>query len=760
MIRDFFRSILWHRWVLLVLLLLPLSFLPHYVRQHCGDTIESYFGKNDPTLLAFKEYQKLFGDFTNIAIVFKDSDIFTAQNIELIRKISKKFESIDGVRTVLSITSVTLPYAESDRVDFRNAIPEEEVSGEKLEQVKKDFMAHPALINTLISKDATTTAIVGEIKPAMSSQEKAALLKTIEREIGSINQGSRELHFVGSPYIEAETRRILNRDNWLLSLIIVVVGSVFIFWVLRDVVLTSIIVVQAIAVMVCAVGIFVWLGNDIGIVTILLSPLLLATALAAGLSTTWQMGVGADEKLSTAVPGQGWRYGMFGLLAVMIGFFSLTASPVTPLQKLGFHSIVGIVLIGLFAVIGLPSILQLFSARIQKSAKRKMKTPGTVEPESGLTVRIALAAGKCRSVVVVLCIAIGGFGIYGMVKVPVDSSPSHFISTTNPIVGDVKFIERHLTGTLPVEFVLATADGTPNFSDIASLQKVDEVRRLVMEHMKDDFTSSVSILDYLKEMNQAFNPNAAGAIGLPQTSAELSDNLELMGLTDETALARMISVDRNRLRMAFSSNFDNTSASSRVSAFFAERITPLLGPGIGWKKVGLTTLLDGLNDMIARTRYVSLGLVVLGIFILLVIALRGIKLALIGLFLSLLPVCFVIGVMALGGMAFDAVTVITLSLSLCYGAANLIPLLLCYRRHAANNLDPMTAFTTTLEERGTLYIVVTCLLALAFFVLCLSSLRPIVSLGALMGFALLASIPCQLVGLTATLSQFLPLSTH
>ena len=708
----------------LVFCLLPATYL---LRLKSHESIDASFDSGDPLFLAYKDYQRRYGRNSLVLITLKDKEVFTRSNVESIFEATKRLESLVGVDSVLSLTSVTLPFAEEDRTDFRTVIPEEGVKETDLPDIKKEFLAHPMLVGKLIAKDAGTTTIMAELSKQLDAVKEAELVGQIEKEARKALGSVRDLYFMGNPIIDKELDGLLDHDRVLLVGIMIVLSFVVLSQVTRSTKKAGLILGTALLSLLWTTFCFVFNGEAMGVAALLIAPCVLLSSIALGVLCLTPHPV-KEPTPSTKFKSPKW----LAVLVLVTGYAALALCPILPLSKLGSYCLLGTLISLAFfqGLIGLFSFLKLDATRILAPPR----------PRSGAARPSLRKNAHPLWSLAALSLLVGG-GV-ALSRLTTDANPIHYLRETSKVTQSIQFNESHLSGLFPIEYELSALEG--DFSRPEMMQKVDAWQKLVKERMGARISSSLSILDYLKEMNRAFDQEVKDAIHLPRTAAELSDALELMGLSDEKNLARFIAPDRKSLKMSFNGRIKDHNLSHDIDVLLDGEARALLGGSISWQKVGLARLLEGLDMRVRKVHWAVLATVILLNILLLAAIKRSFAFACVGAAVNLLPIAATFILMHMAGIAINVITLAIGPLS--FGFLTIMSLsLIGDLRRVGNHTICQFNFST--------FRTLTLVLALGFAVLAVSALPPIAQVGIAVAANITVGALCQLALLPTPLRR-------
>ncbi|MEA3429303.1 MAG: MMPL family transporter, partial [Thermodesulfobacteriota bacterium] len=157
------KFMLWsqaHPWIAIVVVAILTIFALYSARNlRISASTEGMMIQGDPAQDYYQETLKKFGT-DNITVIFiNDKNLFTPEKLKLLDDLVFKFEELHGVSKVESLYSVTNFKGVDGTLETNPLIDWPPETQEEAEQVKTDALRNPILLNNLISKDGTATAI-------------------------------------------------------------------------------------------------------------------------------------------------------------------------------------------------------------------------------------------------------------------------------------------------------------------------------------------------------------------------------------------------------------------------------------------------------------------------------------------------------------------------------------------------------------------------------------------------------------------------
>ncbi len=748
---------------LLVLFFLGVATLPfayHYANQTYSNSIKVFFEDTDPDIVYYENFQEIFGNDESLVIAFSSPNIFSVETLNTIRKITEAADSVDGVQRVHSLTSTEIIIGDDGILDFELLVPEEELTPSIVETVKEKAIDYKAIQNRIISKDLKTTALIVLLEPIFSNVEKAVVINNLKNATQNAAGNDIKLHYAGSPCFDVEINDLTHKDNTRFTPITFFLIFIIVFWMLKNATLSVLGQFNIVIIVLWGIGLLIMCGNAINSVTVVIAPILLAISIADSIHilshykkiyiNNGKQHVKAAGDAAKAL----WLPCLFTSLTTGIGYFSFLVSDVKPVKMVGIFTGIGVMIAFFMSVFFLPAILVAAQKIIEKSnLKKNAKDEAkAIRFNKRLETLGAFVVKHYKSVAVIsLCITL--FIAFGITKIRYETDFATYLKESNITKKDLKYVEKHLSGTIPVELVITAKSGNNDFTHPESVKLVDRVQHDILEYMKNKYTSSSSIADYIKESHKAFNNGDENMYKLPDNKNDLIDYYEF---ADKEILEQMLSLDKKQTRISFASHFSSTDQAKRVQAFINSHVKSLLGDSFDYKFTGLSALYVTMDRNLKNSQMKSLGTAFVLIFIMMFFVCHNVKLTIISMIPNMFPIGVTLGIMGWYDIPLDVSTIMIASVTIGIAVDDTIHFITWFRRNRVAGMDTSTAIIKTFSDTGKPIIMTSIVLCSAYFVLITASVKPIISFGALAGLAMFFALIGDLFILPAVIMIFKP----
>jgi len=495
--------------------------------------------------------------------------------------------------------------------------------------------------------------------------------------------------------------------------------------------------------LVWTVGVMGILGVQVNVVTAALLGLLLAVGVAdsvhllahfhrlvnRGRSRQEAVEEAATELLAPC---------LFTSLTTGVGMLSLLVSDLGPLRQFGWLSALGVGIAFLLTVTFTPALLAVLPCR-----PRPQEGPGRMDR---LLVWIGDTSRGRRAWVLALCGLLLLGSAVSLAGVKVGGSPLEYLRQDDEVRQDAEAIDRALGGSISFETLVSTPRG--------GLKRPDVLRQIeAYQHWLGRLPGvggSVSVVDYLKQLNGVLRGGPSRLPESPEAAAQLMVLLE----SDE-GLAAMVRSEYSLGRIATRVRLSDGAELARQVPAIEARTRALAGSGVQLEVTGLAKVLSNMEQYLLQSQIQSLILAFAVVTLLLVVLLRSPALVAVAMVPNLAPILGGLGLMVLAGIQLDPGTVMVGSIALGIVVDDTVHFLVRLRRNTA--LGGCTAETTvhrTMTETGRPIIVTSLVLAAGFLVLGLGSYTPNVHFGLVSATVVLLAVVADLVLLPAMLLTF------
>ena len=645
-------------------------------------TYRAFFGEGDPLRIQVQRFEQTFGnDDSVVLIVHNPNGILNAESSRLITELTEKMWLVPDIQRVDSLSNFRWVRAEGDEILVDAMIPDGGLATpELLAERSQAVFAEPLIPDYLLSADGKTTMIVGIARGAgESSPEAEPIIAAVRDMIAASDDGVHEFHITGRLAIMAGMQESAQADvQSVLPIVLLTIVSLVAIATRRigAVVVTLLLIVTSIMSTMGASG---WMGMTISNITAMVPQFILAIAVAAAIHVLMSYQRARREGLERRPAVQdalakNFVPTLLTSATTAIAFFTFAATHIEAIENLGIMVGVGVLLAWIYTYILLGSLLAL----LPELRFIKRKTPVVADHPTQIEVRVgayvnAIAGVRWPIVAVAVLVVIGALFLAASTRI--NSNPFRYFDESFWLRQSADFAEAHLRGAQGMEVVLNSGepDGvkSPQF-----LAKAEALQEWINE--QEFVAKTVSIIDFLKQTNRALHGDDPAFYTVPETQQEIAEQLFLysFNLPQGLELSNRVSAESDKLRISVRWTLYDSVAATEWAERIEQKATAL---GLDAETTGKMLLFQRMNNYVSQALFISLGLAVLLISVLLLLVFRSVRYGIASLLTNVMPLSIGAAALALAGRDIDTGAVVALSVCLGVVVDDTIHLIYAFR---------------------------------------------------------------------------------
>jgi predicted RND superfamily exporter protein len=711
-------------WVLAVYAAVSLFFAAQVVDIRALELRLQIQTEFEKILPAEGEYQEFYGHFRDLfgsdEMVFVGvvgADTFTPEGLRLNQRLTRRFEQIDGVRRVLSLSNAPGIRSEGGGVRIATAFDEAPEDAEELARIRSRILGDPMHVGNLVSSDGQATALL--LYPEDMS-EREFRRRGIDQEIERVAReevGDRaRVLMAGNPPLKAVTERILLRDVTLLIPLGFTFMAFIAFYSFRSARGVAVPLLSIAFAQLWTTGTMVVLDRSLNLITFVVPILINAVGFAYSVHVVSEH----DEALREGNVGGDAAYlalkqvaspVFLAAMTTAAGFLSLCLSRLPAIREFGAFCVVG-VLSSLIASLTLaPAILSLTGRRAGASS-----TASAESRIERLASRLAAFDLRHRWALLLAGAAVTVLAVVGVTRIVVSTSFVANLKPSHPLRQSSEAFDRELGGSTTFHVVVET-DSRDAFKQPESLGELRSLQIWLDE--QPEVSKTTSLADYLMVVNRAYHDGDPDYFSIPERKQTISQFLFFFwsdGLKD------LVTADYSAAHIMVRAPAANSQGINRFIDRVEERLRELPKPFVG-HVTGDTVLIGRTMDEIAWGQAVSLSGAILIIYVILLVYFRSFRIALLALIPNTLPVTVYFGTLGLTGVPLNTITSLIACVVLGIAVDNTIHFMVRFREKAQELGDESQAVVAALRVVARPVTSTTGALCAGFLVLAASGLR-------------------------------------
>ena len=749
---------------LLILLFLLTGVFGWYAKDiRLDSSVESLLSQDNPDSQYYAEVRQLFGSDEVGVVGLLAADIYTAEVLRMIRRLTEALEKIEGVQEVLSLTNAVDPIADVVEPPLLvKRIPTDQAS---LDTLRDTLADRPIYMKNLVSEDGKAAAI-NIFFAAMNDDEFRQ--RGIDDQIQALIEREREtgperLFYTGLPRFKVYSARVMQNDITRfvpLTLLAIVVVLFFSFRSLRGVLLPALTIIVS---LIWTLGIMVLAGRSLSLGSMALPPLILVLGTAYSLHVVAEYyelaqpdGSVQDVVLATLKKTSPPIF--ITAFTTVLGFLSLGVNPLTSIRDMGIFSSVGILIAFGLSIMLVPALLM--QLRLPSKPAEDF-APGVT---TGLQ-RIGRFAIQNRLTVIGASLFFAVVAIWNIFSIRVDSNFQSFFRPNDPVRQATDAINAHLVGSMAF-YVVIDGEEKDVMKQWDTLRRIKDLQSYINGLPGVDKT--VSFVDYCELLDRGAQSGGGEIMVGPggeiiaapppenrttfwQEPSQLRAVMQLVA-GSPTSFQSVASPDFTRsnilVRTTLSGSQEISALAEHITAYAQERFPPNLKV----RPTGNLILLTKTTGDIITGQIRSLSLAAGVIFLIMSAMFLSARIGLIAMIPNIFPIVIFFGLMGLSGAVLNLGTSIIASIALGIAVDNTVHLMTRLSAEVQATPDQETALLQTIKTVGKPSLYASIILFLGFLVLYFSTFVPIQEFGMLSAATMVVAFGADIILLPALLA--------
>ncbi|WP_250654702.1 outer membrane lipoprotein-sorting protein [Alkalimarinus coralli] len=504
-----------------VVMVLLGSFLPTLQKDTRSD---AFLAADNPALLYKDQVKEIFGLSDPLVIaVAADQSIFTPEGLNTISLISSAVSGIDNVDPE-GITSLATENNISGNEEglLVESFYEGTLSSQKqANQVRDAIREFPLYQGTLVAKDETASLVVVEILDDTRIEETYQQILKVLKSVSV--PSSLEVHVAGEGAVAGYMGRYIDSDARRLNPLAALIITVIVFVAFRrfaSAFLANVIIAGS---AVTTFGAMAAFGVPFFVITNALPVILIGIAVADSIhiySEYFERRVkypeeGIRESIVESLANM-WRPVTLTTLTTAAGFMGLYfAADMPPFKFFGLFTAFGVGMAWAYSLVFLPAAMSLLKTQVNPKLAKKLAVEkvGTRRDIFASFMKVmGLVTTRYPKLVVSLFVLTITLGLFSATQLIVNDNRIETFHKDEPIYLADQLINERFNGSSNIDLVVETPDAEGIFS-LQVLEKMEALQRYAEQ--LPGVQGSVSVVDYLKQMNRSLNDGKEDYYRLP-----------------------------------------------------------------------------------------------------------------------------------------------------------------------------------------------------------------------------------------------------
>jgi predicted RND superfamily exporter protein len=746
-------------------------------------TIEGWFHKEDPTLIAFNRYHAQFGSEDGVYIIYKpkDGDVFSPASLEAVRGIQNELinfrdklkegeeSALKHIVNVDTLVNASVLTVDGDVLAARalvgdtvptspEAIAEIKAIAEAEKQlplqffsrdhkyggihIETDFGAIPVDAeevtgDTVLSLDQAASPAEDkpvEFKPT-DQNDYFKLFEEIKKILAKPEYAKHlDYYAVGNTAAAEHNVKLAEEMGtlYMAAFAIIMVLLWFLFRSASAVVWSMLIVILS---TVFTLGITGLLGLTVTGFLILTVLLILTVGVAdsvhalTGYTRLRTSGTDHQHALRRTYKYAGVALLLTGLTN-MSGTMALNITPVVPIQNFAIMSTLGILFALLLTFYLLPLMIDLWPTVSKKKviveAPEKKRFLDVLPPLKSALDKVVPLVEKRPVAFIIPFLLVLAVSIYGATQVKINTQMLDQYPDDSTLAQSVKVADEHMMGSYSMVLYL---DFKEDFAlqDPEVLKAMYELQKKFETKYSKYVVTTSSIADVAMDANQKLNGNAQDYYRIPDTREMLAQTLFLFNNANPSERQRLVddSYSKANIKVSLHSygSYEYYEVFQQMRAdidgMMAELKTSY--PKTEVSITGIFVLGMQVAQYLTENQVITFGIALIVVSVILLLVFGSFKVGLIALIPNLIPALLTLGLLGITGVSLDFYTMMLAPIIIGISVDDTVHFISNYQLQLEKDGDVNAALRRTMAESGPGVVFTTLILSLGFGIMAIAS---------------------------------------
>ncbi|MCZ6804430.1 MAG: MMPL family transporter [Proteobacteria bacterium] len=446
---------------------------------------------------------------------------------------------------------------------------------------------------------------------------------------------------------------------------------------------------------------------------------------------------------------------LYTALTTIMAFSSLVVSGIKPVIDFGWMMTIGLSVTFLTSFILFPALLVMMPKLSEKDNSKDESS----RDEFQFTPKLASMTERHGNIVLLIAVILAAISTFGITRLEVENSFVNNFSEDTEIYQGLRLIDEKLGGTAPLD-ILLNLEETQDEEEQAEEEDFEDLDELFggFEEEEEQVWLTLERLDTIKQVHdyldslpavgkvlslasimrvaEEINEGPFDAFELALVSKAMPDTLK------ESMIYPYVSEENNEARINIRiqdslKDLRRKELLEQIKADLVEKIN------LDEDKIRITGILVLYNNMLQslfHSQILTLGVVMAGIALMLVVLFRSIPLAVIGIIPNLLAAAIILGLMGLLSIPLDMMTITIAAITIGIAVDNSIHYIYRFREEFPKTRDYIKTMHYCHANIGKAVFYTAITIIIGFSILVLSNFIPTIYFGLLTALAMFIAL--------------------
>jgi len=761
------------KFILIILIIALCGFGYHSKDFRLDASSETLLIDGDPDLKYLQELNNRYGSKEFLILTYTPNEgMITDTSINNLLSLKYKIQSLEWVHSVVTLLDVPLlnnsdaPLQE--RLENFKTLKDDDVNKER---GFKEITASPVFRNFVISEDGKTSGVIVYLKKNKplkdienKSREEIEIYKDqikkqnhkniIEiRDVIKSYENIGKIHLGGIPMIADDMMTFIKSDIVIFGLGVLLFIVATLRYIFRKLIWILVPISSCFFSVIIMVGLLGVLGWKVTVISsnFIALMLILTMAMNIHMSTRFlQLKENFPNKnildlLILTTEKMFWPI-LYTVMTTIIAFLSLIFSEIKPIIDFGWMMTMGLMISLVITFTLLPTLINFVPKKDVSLIKYE---------KSKITSFFSKLSQEHQKLIFILTGFVILLSIIGISRLEVENSFINYFNKKTEIYKGMKLIDEKLGGTTPLEVILKfpkkqTETSDDEFEDWENENNEEDEKKYWFTKDKIDKIASVhNYLDSLPEIGKVLsfssiidvatllnNNKPLGTLEMGVLYSKIPESIRTeivdpyISIKDNEARINLRIIDSKKdLRRNDLINKINYDLQNKLGLEKKE-----------FKLAGVLILFNNLLQSLFKSQILTLGFVMVGIFVMFLILFKNIKLSLIGVVPNFIAAFFILGIIGLLGIPLDMMTITIAAITIGIAVDNSIHYIYRFKEEYKNLNNYNETVKVCHSTVGKAILNTSITIVFGFSILILSNFIPTIYFGIFTGIAMLLAM--------------------
>ena len=693
----------------------------------------------------YRSYMRMIEAFPggggDVYIVISGPGLLKRENLEKIRALHLDLELNDGVAGVLSLFSLRRT---PDRTGFPAPLfPDPLPTGGAFEKLLGDAASHPMAKGSLLSQNGDVTLVIVALESGVLKTNFRTVVDDLRAQARqSLNGSGLSVGLTGVPVLRKAIYQAIRNDRVLYNTGGFLVGLFVSFLFFRKLAPTIIAAAAPAAAVFWSFGMIGLMGDELSVIIIIIAPLVMVISFSDAMHLVFGIRRGLEEGLDkrAAVRRAITTVGpacVLTSLTTCIALSSLTFSQSASVRDFGFYGAIAalIAFLAVMLLVPLLSIALLRDGRTGTGEAPALLHSGAISRLYGISGWLAdfiAPRALLISIGAVVLLVVAGAGQW---QLQPSYRLSHYVPDGTEANTALERLESAFSGSQPVHILISSKAPLDLDSDLVG-RAIGEAHRIFVD---DPNVHNVWSLDSLRGWLRSPGARMPGRLG------------DYIGKMPPYLARRLISEDGRSVLITGRIGDVDSRVGREILAGIDAKLARLAArmPELSFALTGLSTISARQTDSLINGLLYSLFGAIVMVVIMIAIAFRSIRLALLSILPNVLPIVIAGATLYVTGTGLQIAACVAMIVAFGLAVDDTIHFLHRYRFERERTGDVADAVAQTVRRIGPVLMLTTVVLVLGIGVTLFSDVPSNRLFGQLSGVILVSALVADVVFLPA-----------